>query len=461
MKKVLLVLLDGFGMRGSTEYNAVTSAQMHIYDDFLFSNPHTLLDASDESIGLLNGHVSTCEFSFETMGLGKNVVSNELLVKNFLEAEEIDNPSFFDMTSDPSKTFHIISFADDLNIKFSILLYNKLLRKGVKNICYHLVCDNNSSLDQSVRDLCTVFKNNKIGSIVSICGSDYSFFDENNLYYETDLIDAITKGNAPFYNSLLDIVSKLKAANLPLNKVKPFLLSEKKLIGSDDVIFICDINKQLPKQCIKKISSINSVYSFFNLLKDDTVKYFIEEDGCNDTLGIYLQNLGLKQARVTTDEKMYLFTNFFDKDKTNIDLIGLPVNNNFEASSVDITRKVVDLMDEDYDFIVVNYPFANDYAKLGDYNSVVKSLMSFDICLGKLLEEAENNFYTVILSSDHGNVENMENGSNTNSQVPFIINDSKIKLSESGNISNLAPTILDYMNISIPSSMTSHSLIVK
>ena len=101
----------------------------------------------------------------------------------------------------------------------------------------------------------------------------------------------------------------------------------------------------------------------------------------------------------------------------------------------------------------------------GDLKATIKACTAVDICLSKIIESAENNFYTIILLADHGNADTMinEDGSvcttHSLAKVPFIIGDNKIKLVPEGGLTNVAPTILDYMNISIPEQMTSESLI--
>ena len=137
-------------------------------------------------------------------------------------------------------------------------------------------------------------------------------------------------------------------------------------------------------------------------------------------------------------------------------------------SAVDVTKKAIDCMQKDYDFILVNYANPDIVGHTGDWNATVKACITVDICLSKLLEVADDNFYKIIILGDHGNADMMfdENKNkvptHTLSKVPFIIVDKKVKFSNEENASlvNVAPTILDYMDIAIPKEMSeSKSLI--
>ena len=122
-------------------------------------------------------------------------------------------------------------------------------------------------------------------------------------------------------------------------------------------------------------------------------------------------------------------------------------------------------MEKDYDFIFVNFANPDMVGHTGDMDAATKACMAVDVCLGKLIESAEDNFYTIILMADHGNCDTMINDdgsictTHSLAKVPFIISDQKVKLRDDGDLTNVAPTILDYMDIAIPSQMTSESLI--
>ena len=137
-------------------------------------------------------------------------------------------------------------------------------------------------------------------------------------------------------------------------------------------------------------------------------------------------------------------------------------------SAVEVTKQAVTCMEQDTDFILVNYANPDMVGHTGNYEAAVKAVIAGDLCLGKLLEEAENNFYKVIVTADHGNIDTMldedDNPVTTHSlaKVPFIILDNNVELKKEGDLTNIAPTILDYMDIARPKEMKdTESLLVK
>ena len=128
-------------------------------------------------------------------------------------------------------------------------------------------------------------------------------------------------------------------------------------------------------------------------------------------------------------------------------------------SAVEVTKKVIGCLEKDYDFILVNYANTDMVGHTGSWDATVKACITIDVCLGKLLEKADENFYKVILLADHGNADIMfdEEGNvvttHTLSKVPFIIKDKKVNLEDGGSLINVAPTILSYMDIASPKEM--------
>ena len=139
-----------------------------------------------------------------------------------------------------------------------------------------------------------------------------------------------------------------------------------------------------------------------------------------------------------------------------------------EMSCVEVAKKVISSMKNDYDFILVNFANPDMVGHTGVMEAAVKACSAVDICLNTIIEKAEENFYKVIILADHGNADIMINpdGSvcttHTTSKVPFILCDEKVKIKSEGTLVNVAPTILDYMDIAIPKEMEeTESLIIK
>ena len=210
----------------------------------------------------------------------------------------------------------------------------------------------------------------------------------------------------------------------------------------------------------------------------DTVKgehAFSLEKLCN-TLGEVISNNKLTQLRIAETEKYYHVTYYFDGCK-DIELKGCkkimipsPKVNTYdlkpEMSALKITTKLLEeIANKKPDFIVMNFANGDMVGHTGNYDAAVKGVEFVDLCLGKIYNEIKEE-YTIIITADHGNCEVMinEDGSintaHTTSVVPFIILDKSLKLND-GKLGDIAPTILDLLNIEIPKEMKGTSLIRK
>ena len=127
-------------------------------------------------------------------------------------------------------------------------------------------------------------------------------------------------------------------------------------------------------------------------------------------------------------------------------------------SAVEITKTVIKCMEKDYDFILMNFANPDMVGHTGNLEATIKAIQAVDVCLGKIAEVANDNFYTVVILADHGNAEIMLDKNNnpvtthTTSLVPFIITDKKVQL-VNGDLTMVAPTILKYMDIALPKEM--------
>ena len=219
------------------------------------------------------------------------------------------------------------------------------------------------------------------------------------------------------------------------------------------------------------------VYSFLPVDKNIPTLNFIKEQEITNPLGLYLSELGITQARIAETEKFPHVTYFFDGGyngriaKCNAFHIPSPSVPTYdlkpEMSAVSVTKKCIECMVQDYDFILMNFANPDMVGHTGDYEATIKACMTIDLCLGKIIEKAEENFYKVIILADHGNADIMldEDGTvlttHTLSKVPFVILDKNIELEPVGDLTMVAPTILEYMDIAIPEEMKETEILLK
>jgi len=489
MKKVLTIIIDGFGMREETEGNAIKDADMTCFNKLWEEYPHSLLKASEEAVGLSVGQFGNSETGHATIGAGRLIKQNETLVDEFLSSNVLENNKFQQLVLNKDKEIHLMGLCSDGNVHAGIddilNFYELLVKNGFKKIHFHLITDGRDtdmySSYKYIHQVEQVIKKNKIGNIATICGRYYAMDRDKNYKRTKVYYDLVTKGIGI---SSLDIKKSIKTMyekEITDEFLNPIILDTNSLIKNGDVIVWLNYRADRAKQIMA--SFVDDSFDGFNTYKMDELQVFsllpidkniptinfIDEQSITNPLGLYLSELGLTQARIAETEKYAHVTYFFDGGysgkipKCNMFHIPSPNVATYdlkpEMSAIGVTKKCIECMVQDYDFILLNFANPDMVGHTGEYDAAVKACMAVDLCLNKIMEKAEENFYKVIILADHGNVDIMydenENKitSHTLSKVPFIIVDKNVNLKEEGDLTMVAPTILEYMDIAVPEEM--------
>lgn len=491
MKKILTIILDGFGYREEVHGNAIKQAVMPNYDKLYNEYPHTLLKASEKSVGLPEGQFGNSEVGHMTIGAGKILRQKLLIAGEELAKESFeDNEGFLEMVEyakEEKKKVHVMGLLSDggvhSHIDHFISLLNHLKTQEVEEVYFHCITDGRDTDIHVARKYLNTLQKaiNKvgIGSIATICGRYYAMDRDNRMERTKVYYDLVTRGKG---NKPIDLD---KAINICYEKnasdefLPPILLNNKGLISNGDVLLWMNFRTDRSKQILNGFNNsfdafenpINNIrlYTLFEMDKTIKSRVLFEEDKTENPLGIYLSKLGLTQARIAETEKYNHVTKFFDCEYTGSlegcdkFLIPSPKVATYdlkpEMAALEVTKKAIACMNKDYDFILMNYANPDMVGHTGNMTATIQALQTVDECLGNIINAAEENFYTIILMADHGNADIMIDDeeqictTHTINKVPFIMTDKKVKLREDGNLSNVAPTILKYMDIACPSEM--------
>ena len=497
MKKILTIILDGFGLRDEERGNAIKAADMKCFNKIWEEYPHSVLSASEEAVGLHEGQFGNSETGHMTIGAGRLIKQNETLVDEFLKSNVLENEVFSSMLINKDKDFHIMGLCSDGNVHAGIddiiNLYEILVKNGIKKIHFHLITDGRDTYMKSackyISQIENVIKEHHIGNIATICGRYYAMdrdhhYDRTKRYY-----DLVTRGIGIKTNNINNTIEALYNKDITDEFMEPIILDASSCIKNGDILIWMNYREDRSKQIltsfvrpefsefpIMKMDKLQ-VYTFLSVDKDIPTNHFLNEQVISNPLGLYFEKLGLTQARIAETEKFPHVTFFFDGGyngkiaKCNQFLIPSPAVATYdlkpEMSAVQVTKKCIECMMQDYDFILMNYANPDMVGHTGNFDAAVQACMAVDICLNKVLEKAEENFYKVIVLADHGNADIMfdENGNkvttHTLSKVPFIILDKSVKLKDKGDLTMVAPTILEYMDIAIPEEMKDTDILLK
>lgn len=498
MKKILTIILDGFGYREEEKGNAILAAHMNTFTELWNKYPHALLEASEEAVGLSKGQAGNSEVGHMTIGAGRLLKQSEMLVNDFLSEPDMENANVIKLIENKDKDIHIMGLCSDGNIHAGvddfISMYKFLVNNGFTKIHFHLITDGR---DTGVHDAMKyvnmvkdVIKEYGVGDIVSICGRYYAMDRDENWDRTKAYYDLVVSGKGMSSINIEKSINSSYEKGITDEFIKPIICS-KNTIKNGDIIMWMNYRADRAKQILSSIVNWSTfdrfstenmkdtlVFSFLPVDKKIKTYNLIEPVVVKNSLGLYLSELDFTQARIAESEKFPHVTYFFDGgvdgkikgcDKFHIPSPSVATYDlKPEMSCVDVTKRVILSMNNDYDFILVNFANPDMVGHTGNMDAATKACMAVDMCLNKIMEKAEDNFYKVIILADHGNADTMinEDGSicttHTTSVIPFILCDEKIKLKKTGSLVNVAPTILDYMDIAIPKEMEgTESLIIE
>ena len=490
MRKILTVVLDGFGYREEEYGNAIKMADTKNFDRLWQTFPHTTLFASEEYVGLNEGEFGNSEIGHMTIGAGRRIMQHGPRITEFLKNINKDNLLFAEFLKDAQeKTVHIIGLYSDgkvhSNLEHFLSVYQILKENNAKKVNFHLITDGRDTKVNAainfIKDLEETIKDDPITDIASICGRYYAMDRDTNYNRTKIYYDLLTKGIGIKAKSATDGILGLYKKNQTDEFLYPLIINPNETIKDGDIILWMNFRSDRGKQIIRTFTDHNfeefpiytyqdlKVYSFFPLDKDIKTLNFLEDIHVTNPLGIYLSSLGLTQARIAETEKYAHVTYFFDGmyngkiEKCEKILIPSPKVETYdlepEMSAIEVTKKAIHAMEKDTDFIFMNLANPDMVGHTGNLEATIKAVTTVDVCLERLYEVAKDNFYTMIILADHGNADIMldEFGNpvttHTTSKVPFIITDTNVSLKKSGSLVNVAPTILEYMDIALPEEM--------
>ena len=498
MKKILTIILDGFGYREEEKGNAILAAHMKTFTELWNRYPHALLEASEEAVGLSKGQAGNSEVGHMTIGAGRLLKQSEMLVNDFLKDPDMENANVIKLLENKDKDVHIMGLCSDGNIHAGVddflSMYKFLIDNGFTKIHFHLITDGR---DTGVHDAMKYINMIKdiiieygVGDVVSICGRYYAMDRDENWDRTKAYYDLVVGGKGLSSINIEKSINSSYEKGITDEFIKPIICS-KNTIKNGDIIMWMNYRADRAKQILSSIVNWSTfegfstenmkdtlVFSFLPVDKKIKTYNLIEPVVVKNSLGLYLSELDFTQARIAESEKFPHVTYFFDGGVDGkikgCDKFHIPSPNvatydlKPEMSCVEVTKRVILSMNNDYDFILVNFANPDMVGHTGNMDAATKACMAVDMCLNKIMEKAEDNFYKVVILADHGNADIMINDdgsictTHTTSVIPFILCDEKVKLQKTGSLVNVAPTILDYMDIAIPKEMEgTESLIVE
>ncbi len=507
---VVLAILDGWGHREDMSNNAIKSASTPIMDSLWHAYPHTLISASGSDVGLPDGQMGNSEVGHLTIGSGRIIQQELVRISNIVKNNQLgivnELKAMANSLKKNNSTLHITGLCSDGGVHSHIDHLLGLIKwasdNGIKKVAIHIITDGRDtpakSASKYLNQIESCIKKFKTGEIASICGR-YWIMDRNLLWDRTEkayenLIDPDIKVTNI---SPQDYIKKSYDKSITDEFIEPVRMSENYLKDGDSLIcfnFRPDRARQIIKSLSeKKFSDFErkifpnlDIITFTQYDINLPVKVAFPPESLNNFIGQIVSENGLKQYRTAETEKYPHVTYFFNGGVEiplpgeERHLIPSPRVSTYdmepEMSAEELTISCSNAIKSgSYAFVVINFANPDMVGHTGDMNATIKAIEKVDKCIGQIVNATGEMGGSILITADHGNAELMKGPTgepwtaHTTNKVPLIfIEGEKRKIRNMGNeiylrdnagLADVAPTLLQLLNLPIPKEMTGKSLI--
>ncbi len=508
-KKIVLAILDGWGLDREWGGNAIAIAKTPSYDYLVENYPNTSLLASGLAVGLPDSARGNSEAGHLNIGAGK-VVHQDIEIIN----EEIKNKTFdknqninkaIDFAQEHKSNLHLMGLLSDggnhSHIDHLFALLDLCQKRNFRRVYLDLFTDGRDSSPEAgmeyIRKIEQYIKKVGLGQISSVCGRYYAMDRDNRWGRTSRAYNVLVDGLGETFESAEAGLLTSYGNHITDEFLVPFLVANKGLLkttvkDNDSVIFF-NFRSDRAKQLVQAFISDK-----FNGFLDRTYLknlFFVTFMPFEENLAVHsafgpekvptpfasvLSKMGWKQFHIAETEKYAHVTYFFNgmvrqpfpgEDRQLIPSPKVPTYDlSPKMSAAGVLRGLLDKLEQDYRFYLINFANPDMVGHTGNLAATVQAVEEVDRCLGEIIREMRLTDNQLFVCADHGNAEKMldifsgePNTEHTSNPVPFILADfgqpkNLLKLGQ-GKLCNIVPTILNYNNLEKPSAMTGASLI--
>ncbi|MGC9505582.1 2,3-bisphosphoglycerate-independent phosphoglycerate mutase [Baaleninema sp.] len=507
---VVLVILDGWGYREEIENNSIATAKTPVMDSLWNAYPRTTIRTSGKDVGLPNGQMGNSEVGHLNIGSGRVVPQELVRISDAIEEGTIgDNPAInklFDAVKASGGKLHLSGLCSNggvhSHLDHLLGLIDLAKARGIDRICIHAITDGRDTKPtsgiQAISKLQEHLDRVGVGEIVTISGRYYAM-DRDRRWDRTEKAYKVMTEDEPRVNkSAVEVMQDSYAEEVTDEFVLPTRIAPGAVEANDGFIFFNfrpDRARQLTQAFVQEgfegfdRDRIDPLHFLTFTQYDPTLPVLVafKPQNLTNILGEVVSNHGLKQFRTAETEKYAHVTYFFNGGKeTPFDgedrhLVNSPMVPTYDRAPAMSAKDVTDIAVEaigkrTYSLVVINYANPDMVGHTGVMDASVEAIETVDRCLGRLLEAISQAGGTTLITADHGNAEYMkdENGNpwtaHTTNPVPFILvegegvkvpgHGGEVVLREDGRLADIAPTILQLLELPQPEEMTGRSMIV-
>jgi 2,3-bisphosphoglycerate-independent phosphoglycerate mutase len=509
-KPVVLIVLDGWGVNMHKEGNAIASAHAPVYNSLINEYPNTELKASGEAVGLPDGQMGNSEVGHLNLGAGRVVYQDSTRIsKAIREGEFFKNPvlvSAMESAKQSKGALHLMGLLSDGGVHSRLdhifAMFDMVKAHAITNVFFHAFLDGRDTPPSSAIEYVTKLEDYLskigIGKIATVSGRYYAMDRDKRWERVQKAYEALVTGEGIRKYAAVEAVKQSYENSRTDEFVLPTVILDSKtnrplaVIQNGDTVIFCNFRSDRARELTRALTDPR--FAGFNRRVVPKLSSFVCLTTYDETfdlpvafapirltniLGEVLSVRGIRQLRIAETEKYAHVTFFFNGGEESPfpleDRVLVPSPRDVatydkkpEMSAREITDKLVKhIQSRQYVFILVNYANPDMVGHTGILEAAVRAVEVLDECLGRVLRAAQEAGMRVLITADHGNLEMMADPAtgqphtaHTTDPVPFIIVGEKVKLRNGGLLADVAPTVLDLLEIDKPAEMTGESLIV-
>ena len=499
VKKVGLIILDGWGIGRRDHSDGVYLAKTPMFDSLIAENPNATLITYGESVGLPKGQMGNSEVGHMNIGAGRIVYQDLLKINNAIKNEmffkEKELLKTLEYVKKNNKKLHLMGLVSKGGVHSSfehlIALCNLIKDNQIENCYIHAFTDGRDCNPKSgisyVKELEDFILNSNI-KIASIIGRYFAMDRDKRWARIKTAYDLLVNGKGKEFEKASSAVTESYNDGITDEFILPSIINKNGNIEDGDAV-ICfnfrtdrcrEITQVLTQHDMPEYKMKTKSLHFVTMTNYDktfkNINVIYDKENLSQTLGEVIAENGLKQLRLAETEKYPHVTYFFNGGKET------PFVNEHrimekspsvktydlqpEMSAFELTNAICEaIQTQENNFICLNYANPDMVGHTGNPTAIVKACETVDQCLEKVIPLGLMNGYSFIIIADHGNADFMINKDGTPNTahslnlVPFIVIDKDVKKVQDGILADIAPSILDLMKIKKPKQMTGKSLL--
>ena len=503
-KKVILMILDGWGHSPDPKVSAIDNAKTPFIDNLYKKYANAELRTDGLNVGLPEGQMGNSEVGHINLGAGRIVYQEltriNLAVQNNSFVKEKVILDAFEYAKNNHKNVHLLGLLSDGGVHSHTSHLKGLITAaatfGLENVFVHAFTDGRDVDPKSglnyINDILDFTKNTNT-KLATITGR-YFAMDRDKRWERVKIAyDAMVNSQGNLTQNPIETIKNSYTNDVTDEFIQPIIVTDENgkpltKIAEDDVVIFFNFRTDRGRELTEALSqndfheyNMNQLPLYYVTMTnyDETfknIKVIYDKDNITETLGEVLEKLGKKQIRIAETEKYPHVTFFFSggreepfEGETRI-LRASPKVATYdlkpEMSAYELRDALLpEIENKTADFICLNFANGDMVGHTGIMSAAIKACEAVDQCVEKVITAALTNNYTTIVIADHGNCETMinpdgsPNTAHTTNPVPIILVDKELKKIENGVLGDIAPTILELMGVTKPDAMTSHSLL--